>query len=170
MTVIFHPEFPNDIRKFESGYAEISSGLAARFRGEIDSAIAAVKTSPQSTSHPPCSLSLLPILLRRLRKTRRGRNVRHCFRRIRDGVGRTCFRISAGAAGCFPLPAGEGLRVRENGTSNLPATSVIELLRSLVENSSRISRITPIFNSTSVGKILRCWSQLSSLRSGRWWP
>ena len=50
MTVIFHPEFPNDIRKFESSYAEISSGLAARFRGEIDSAIAAVKTSPQSTS------------------------------------------------------------------------------------------------------------------------
>ena len=51
MTVIFHPEFPNDIRKFESGYAEISSGLAARFRGEIDSAIAAVKTSPQSAGH-----------------------------------------------------------------------------------------------------------------------
>ena len=36
MTVIFHPEFPNDIRKFESGYAEISSGLALRFRAEVD--------------------------------------------------------------------------------------------------------------------------------------
>jgi len=51
MTVIFHPEFPNDIRKFESGYAEISSGLALRFRTEIDAAVAAVKSSPQSAGH-----------------------------------------------------------------------------------------------------------------------
>jgi hypothetical protein len=51
MTVIFHPEFPKDIRKFESGYAEISSGLALRFRTEIDVAVAAVKSSPQSAGH-----------------------------------------------------------------------------------------------------------------------
>jgi len=51
MTVIFHPEFPNNIRKFESGYAEISSGLAARFRAEVDAAVAAVKSSPQSAGH-----------------------------------------------------------------------------------------------------------------------
>jgi len=29
MTVIFHPELPNDIQKFESGYGQISLGLAA---------------------------------------------------------------------------------------------------------------------------------------------
>lgn len=51
MTVIFHPEFPKDIRKFESGYAEISSGLALRFRVEIEAAVEAVKTSPQSAGH-----------------------------------------------------------------------------------------------------------------------
>ena len=51
MTVTFHPEFPNDIRKFESGYAQISSGLAARFCGEIEAAIDAVKTSPTSAGH-----------------------------------------------------------------------------------------------------------------------
>jgi hypothetical protein len=51
MTVIFHPDFPSDIRKFESGYAEISSGLASRFRSEIDAAVAAVKSSPQSAGH-----------------------------------------------------------------------------------------------------------------------
>jgi hypothetical protein len=51
MTVIFHPEFPKDIRRFESAYAEISPGLAARFREEIDTAITAVKTSPTSAGH-----------------------------------------------------------------------------------------------------------------------
>lgn len=51
MTVIFHPEFPKDIRKFESVYAEISPGLATRFREEIEVAIAAVKTSPTSAGH-----------------------------------------------------------------------------------------------------------------------
>ena len=51
MTVIFHPEFPKDIRNFESGYAEISSGLALRFRAEIEVAVAAVKSSPQSAGH-----------------------------------------------------------------------------------------------------------------------
>ena len=51
MTVIFHPEFPADIRKFESAYAEISPGLALRFRSEIYEAVAAVKSSPQSAGH-----------------------------------------------------------------------------------------------------------------------
>jgi hypothetical protein len=51
MTVIFHPEFPSDIRKFESGYAQISSGLAARFRNEVDLAVIAVKSAPQSAGH-----------------------------------------------------------------------------------------------------------------------
>jgi hypothetical protein len=51
MTAIFHPEFPSDIRKFESGYAQISAGLAARFREEVDSAVAAVKSAPKSAGH-----------------------------------------------------------------------------------------------------------------------
>ena len=42
MTVRFHPEFPNDIRKFEEGYKNISDGLAARFRNEVDQAIKAI--------------------------------------------------------------------------------------------------------------------------------
>src|SRR4051794_2219758 len=51
MTVIFHPEFPNDIRKFEAGYGEISSGLAARFRDEVYSAVNEVKASPTAAGH-----------------------------------------------------------------------------------------------------------------------
>jgi hypothetical protein len=51
MTVLFHPEFPNDIRKFESGYAQISPGLAVRFLNEIEAAVEAVKTSPGSAGH-----------------------------------------------------------------------------------------------------------------------
>lgn len=43
MKVLFHPEFANDQKKFQSDYAEISAGLAARFQREIDDAIAAVK-------------------------------------------------------------------------------------------------------------------------------
>jgi hypothetical protein len=51
MTVIFHPEFPNDIRRFESGYARLSAALGARFRDEVDIAIEAVKASPNSAGH-----------------------------------------------------------------------------------------------------------------------
>ena len=51
MTVIFHPEFPKDIRKFEADYDQISSGLALRFRSEIDSAVDAIKVSPTGSGH-----------------------------------------------------------------------------------------------------------------------
>src|SRR5947207_11986880 len=51
MTVRFHPEFPNDIRKFEEGYKNISDGLAARFRNEVDQAIKAIEASPQGAGH-----------------------------------------------------------------------------------------------------------------------
>jgi hypothetical protein len=51
MKVVFHPEFPRDQRKFQAGYAEISEGLAARFRSEIDDAIAAIKASPSGAGH-----------------------------------------------------------------------------------------------------------------------
>jgi hypothetical protein len=51
MKVVFHPEFPRDQRKFQAGYAEISEGLAARFRSEIDDAVAAIKVSPSGAGH-----------------------------------------------------------------------------------------------------------------------
>ncbi len=51
MTVVFHPEFANDIRRFESDYGKISIGLAARFRAEVFSAVDAVKVSPTGAGH-----------------------------------------------------------------------------------------------------------------------
>jgi hypothetical protein len=51
MRVLFHPEFPQDIRRFADGYSQISLGLAERFRREIDEAIAAIKAAPGSAGH-----------------------------------------------------------------------------------------------------------------------
>lgn len=51
MTVLFHPEFPQDIRRFEAEYAAISPGLAARFRRELDTAVEAIKASPSGAGH-----------------------------------------------------------------------------------------------------------------------
>ena len=51
MTVLFHPEFPKDIRRFEAEYAKISEGLRARFRDEIDQTVDAIKDSPASAGH-----------------------------------------------------------------------------------------------------------------------
>jgi hypothetical protein len=51
MRVIFHPEFPQDVRRFADAYCEISPNLATRFRLEMDAAIEAVKQSPTSAGH-----------------------------------------------------------------------------------------------------------------------
>jgi hypothetical protein len=51
MKVVFHPDFPTDQLKFEAGYADISDGLARRFRGEIDEAIEAIKGAPGGAGH-----------------------------------------------------------------------------------------------------------------------
>lgn len=51
MKVVFHPGFPADQRKFETSYAEISAGLAQRFRREIDEAITAIKAAPGAAGH-----------------------------------------------------------------------------------------------------------------------
>ena len=51
MRVLFHPEFPNDVRRFAAAYAEVSTGLATRFRREVDEAIEAIKASPGSAGH-----------------------------------------------------------------------------------------------------------------------
>ena len=51
MRVIFHPEFAEDIRRFEAEYAQVSEGLAIRFRSEIDQALDEIKSSPTSAGH-----------------------------------------------------------------------------------------------------------------------
>ncbi len=51
MRVLYHPEFPKDIRKFEAEYGRVSAGLAARFRQEVDDALAAIQTAPQAAAH-----------------------------------------------------------------------------------------------------------------------
>jgi hypothetical protein len=51
MRVRFHPGFARDIREFTSQYGEINERLAARFRLEVEEAIARVKESPASAGH-----------------------------------------------------------------------------------------------------------------------
>jgi hypothetical protein len=51
MRVVFHPEFPKDIRKFEACYSRISESLVARFRQEVDTAVTAIQASPRSAGH-----------------------------------------------------------------------------------------------------------------------
>lgn len=48
MIVLYHPEFPRDIKKFQLQYLAISARLGLRFRSEVDSAIEHVKDSPGS--------------------------------------------------------------------------------------------------------------------------
>jgi len=51
MRVLFHPEFPQDVRRFAAAYGKVSPGLAARFHHEIDDAIESIKLSPTSAGH-----------------------------------------------------------------------------------------------------------------------
>ena len=51
MTVWFHPGFPQDVRRFETEYDVLASGLALRFRHELDVAVESVKRSPTSAGH-----------------------------------------------------------------------------------------------------------------------
>lgn len=51
MRVLFHPDFPEDVRRFATGYREVSPGLATRFQDEVESAIAAIQQSPASAGH-----------------------------------------------------------------------------------------------------------------------
>ena len=48
MRVLFHPEFAQDILRFQTDYARVSGGLSGRFRTEIDQTISAIITSPGS--------------------------------------------------------------------------------------------------------------------------
>ena len=51
MRGLFHPDFPKDVRRFEAEYARISDGLASRFRREVDEAVDAITSSPNSAGH-----------------------------------------------------------------------------------------------------------------------
>ena len=51
MRVLYHPDFPKGIRKFEADYRTISDGLAARFRHELEDTLDAINASPQSAGH-----------------------------------------------------------------------------------------------------------------------
>ena len=51
MRILYHPDFPKDIRKFEADYKAISDGLAERFRKEIADALNAIKAAPQGAGH-----------------------------------------------------------------------------------------------------------------------
>jgi hypothetical protein len=51
MRVVFHPEFPEDVRRFADTYSQVSLGLVARFHSEIGDAIDAVKAAPKHAGH-----------------------------------------------------------------------------------------------------------------------
>jgi hypothetical protein len=51
MRVFFHPEFPKDIRRFAAEYAQVSDGLAERFRQEVDAAVEVIRSAPGGAGH-----------------------------------------------------------------------------------------------------------------------
>lgn len=51
MTVLYHPEFPRDVRRFATKYAEISPKLEVRYRHQVDATIAAVLANPTGAGH-----------------------------------------------------------------------------------------------------------------------
>jgi hypothetical protein len=51
MKVLYHPDFAKDIRQFDLQYRQISTGLAERFRKEVDEALDAIKAAPQAAGH-----------------------------------------------------------------------------------------------------------------------
>jgi hypothetical protein len=66
MRVIFHPEFPKDIRRFAAEYAQVSDGLAERFRQEVDAAVDAIRSAPSGAGHfLPAGSSVVTELRRR---------------------------------------------------------------------------------------------------------
>ena len=47
MTITYHPEFPQDIKKFEAQYRDVSLRLGSRFRTEVKEAIEHIRV-PQA--------------------------------------------------------------------------------------------------------------------------
>ncbi len=51
MRVSYHPDFPKNIKQFESQYREVSERLALRFRDEVETAIEHINATPGSAGH-----------------------------------------------------------------------------------------------------------------------
>jgi hypothetical protein len=51
MRIVYHPDFPREIKAAETQYREVSERLRARFRAEVDDAIKHVKVAPNSAGH-----------------------------------------------------------------------------------------------------------------------
>lgn len=51
MRIVFHPDFPREIKIFEAQYYEISERLGGRFRLEIEESIGRIKSQPGSAGH-----------------------------------------------------------------------------------------------------------------------
>lgn len=51
MKVVYHPDFPKDIRRYRERYGEVSVRLGSRFANEIDEGIERIKSGPSSTGH-----------------------------------------------------------------------------------------------------------------------
>lgn len=65
MTVLYHPEFVGDIRRFAAQYSAISPKLESRFRSEVDTALAAIKANPTAAGH---FLNTGSVILREVRR------------------------------------------------------------------------------------------------------
>ena len=51
MRVIYHPDFPKQIKEFETQYRRISDRLGSRFRSEIEETLGRIKGEPASAGH-----------------------------------------------------------------------------------------------------------------------
>ena len=51
MTVLYHPAFAGDIRRFATQYAAISPKLNEKFRRDVDAALVAIVANPGNAGH-----------------------------------------------------------------------------------------------------------------------
>lgn len=51
MNFLYHPEFPEDVRRIAQKYRRVSERLERRFRAEVDVALARIKSAPASAGH-----------------------------------------------------------------------------------------------------------------------
>ena len=51
MRVVYHPDFPKEIKAINAQYREVSDRLGLRFRAEVDEAIERIKTQLGSAGH-----------------------------------------------------------------------------------------------------------------------
>jgi hypothetical protein len=51
MRVVYHPDFPKEIKEFEGQYRKTSERLGSRFRLEIEEGIEKIKSQPSGAGH-----------------------------------------------------------------------------------------------------------------------